>query len=115
MEQDKKCPVCNRRYRGEGYKDLCTSTCWYLLNRPTKKIPKPVSKFAVTPPSTTKTPRQIREEHIQKANAEWLEKDALAPVKSRHKKNAEINMKMLFSRGGSGPGGWMKKFNAVRG
>jgi hypothetical protein len=111
MEHDKKCPACHRWYRGEGYKDLCTQSCWYTVQRLSNKAPKHVSKYQIIPPSTKKTPDQIKAERIQRDNAIWAER--AVPKESLFRKDRALKKAMRSPI--NGVDGWMKKFNAVRG
>lgn len=114
MEQDKKCPACKRTYRGEGYEGLCTSSCWFTQNRPRtplKKKENPFNQMTAKPQKVGKTPQQLREERLMKANKKWLDTPYVAEKPSKSHIGAKIERARLYDSGS----GWLKKFNAVRG
>jgi len=81
-ERDKKCSLCGRFYRGEGYKDVCTSDCYSngLLAKKRKKAVR--QKVLYEKPLRNKPGEKTVE---QKANENWLKekKPVLTPKQKR--------------------------------
>ncbi len=110
---DKKCSNCERTYRGEGFKNVCTESCWALYEyRKIHNLPLPRIKN----PHEVRALREAglnRDKYRDVVNEKWI--DGIKPDSEKRAKRNRISQEKLDKKTTHKDPAWMKKFQACRG
>ncbi len=105
MKHDKKCSNCSRFYRGDGYKDVCTYSC-YVDGQYAKKLKKPMPQYI---PYKKHVPK---ESCIEKANKKWVLDEKPKPKTREQKARTELILSTKHVRHDEWSG---RQYRSVRG
>ena len=109
MIKENKCKNCERWFRGNGFKDVCTSECFYKAEYAIKFN---VSSRIETPfDKESEYNEKKRKQRLDASNKKWLDRTISEETpKSRYETNEKLNRKRTH-----GNPKWEKKFTACRG